>query len=164
MILSIDFCSCLCIIEFFSSSLWFSVRSFSLIYFIIRYHKQKTQYFSDMHFLWTIGARSSTTSRFLLLKRLQSTQSTSKPSKSIFTYGKNGHYFRDQIDPNESVRFSRRKSHLWKLFFFCRNSPKFWLLIEVKLLVVSFEHVRKWVLKQWQYTVTWIPIRYVSNW
>jgi hypothetical protein len=60
-----------------------------------------------MHFLWTTGGRSSPFSRFLLLKRLQSTQAISSNAKSIFTYGKDGHYFRDRIDPNESVRISQ---------------------------------------------------------
>lgn len=58
-----------------------------------------------MHFLWSTGLRSSPTSRFLLLKRLQSTQGTSKNAQSFFTYGKDGYYFKDRIDPDESVRF-----------------------------------------------------------
>ncbi len=57
-----------------------------------------------MHFLWTTGLRSSQSSRFLLLKRLQSTKATSQNTKSIFSYGKDGLYFLDRIDPNESVR------------------------------------------------------------
>jgi hypothetical protein len=60
-----------------------------------------------MHFLWTNGGlRSSLSSRFLLLKRFQSTQATSQNAKSLFTYGKDGYYFSDLIDPNESVRIS----------------------------------------------------------
>lgn len=57
-----------------------------------------------MHFLWSTGFRSTVTNRFLLLKRLQSTQASTQNTKSIFNYGKGGHYFADRIDPNESVR------------------------------------------------------------
>lgn len=61
-----------------------------------------------MHFFWTVGLRSSTSSRCLLFKRLQSTQTTAPSAKSLFTYGKGGHYFFDRIDPDESVRITQR--------------------------------------------------------
>lgn len=56
-----------------------------------------------MHFFLTSGLRSSPASRLLLFKRLQST-TTSQNAKTLFTYGKGGHYFLDKIDPAESVR------------------------------------------------------------
>ena len=75
-----------------------------------------------MHFLWTIGLRSSSpTSRFLLLKRFQSTRTTSQNTKSLFTYGKGGHYFLDRIDPNESVRIPHRDEPLSDFRMFCIN-------------------------------------------
>lgn len=59
----------------------------------------------DMQYLWSTGLRSSATGRFLLLKRLQSTTTaTSQNPKTLFTYGKGGHYFLDHIDRSESVR------------------------------------------------------------
>ncbi|CAF2386746.1 unnamed protein product [Rotaria sp. Silwood2] len=60
-----------------------------------------------MHFFWTTGLRSTPASRLLLLKRLQSTKATtSNNPKTLFTYGKDGHYFLDRIDPTES-KFSK---------------------------------------------------------
>jgi hypothetical protein len=67
-----------------------------------------------MHFLWTAGLRSSPSSRFLLLKRLQSTQTTSPNAKKLFTYGKGGHYYLDRIDPNESVSISHIINNILK--------------------------------------------------
>jgi len=61
-----------------------------------------------MHFLWSIGLRSSPANRFLSLRRFQST----KNAKSLFTYGKGGHYFADRINPNESVRILYRNYQL----------------------------------------------------
>ena len=58
----------------------------------------------DMHFLWSKGLRPSVTSRLLTLTRLRSTKATAQDANSLFTYGKDGHYFHDHIDPNESVR------------------------------------------------------------
>lgn len=58
----------------------------------------------QMHFFWTTGLRSSPVSRLLSLQRFQSTKAATKDAKSLFTYGKGGHYFFDRIDPNESVR------------------------------------------------------------
>ncbi len=65
-----------------------------------------------MHFLWCTGLRSSPANRFLLLRRFQSTKATSKNTKSLFTYGKGGHYFADRINPNESVRILYRNYQL----------------------------------------------------
>ena len=84
----------------------FFFLNISQIYFFKYFYKnrKKKDNILDMHFLWTAGLRSSPSSRFLLLKRLQSTRTTSQNTKSIFSYGKGGHYFLDRIDPNESVR------------------------------------------------------------
>jgi hypothetical protein len=65
----------------------------------------------DMHFLWTASLRSSLSNRFLVLKRLQSTQAATQNPKTFFTYGKGGYYFLDRIDPNESVRTFDRVCH-----------------------------------------------------
>ncbi|CAF0824854.1 unnamed protein product [Rotaria sordida] len=60
-----------------------------------------------MHFFWTTGLRPSSARRLLQLKRFQSTKATtSKDNKTLFTYGKDGHYFLDRIDPTES-KFSK---------------------------------------------------------
>ncbi|CAF4018398.1 unnamed protein product, partial [Rotaria magnacalcarata] len=48
------------------------------------------------------GLRSSSpVGRVLLFKRLQSTKAVSQNAKTLFTYGKDGHYFLDHIDPTE---------------------------------------------------------------
>jgi hypothetical protein len=78
--------------------------------------RKKKNNILDMHFLWAAGLRSSPSSRFLLLKRLQSTQANSPNAKSLFTYGKGGLYFLDRIDPNESVRISYIKKKERKIF------------------------------------------------
>ena len=95
-----------------------------------------------MHFFSSVAHRSSLASRFLLLKRLQSTQASPASAKSLFSYGKGGHFFSDRIDPSESVRISPNSERSIDGF---RNSPKFSLPIEEKSLVELFEHAKQWV-------------------
>ena len=59
-----------------------------------------------MHQFWAASLRWSLSNRLLLLKRFQSTKAASENTKTLFSYGKGGHYFSDRIDPKESVRFS----------------------------------------------------------
>jgi hypothetical protein len=94
------------IFTFFLPHIFFFFLNISQIYFFNYFYnnRKKKDNILDMQFLWTTGLRSSPSSRFLLLKRLQSTKATSQNTKSIFSYGKGGHYFLDRIDPNESVR------------------------------------------------------------